>query len=139
MDLCCGYGLLSAHILHRSTDIQQIHLVEADRLALECARQNTASWPEITQYHWTDATSEILPTKLDWIVCNPPFHSGHNRDVELGQSIVLRACKSLRRGGILYLVANRKLPYEGLLQTELKQCRALIEADGFKVITGTRP
>lgn len=138
MDLCCGYGFLAAHILRQSTNIKCLHLVEADRFALDCARQNTTSWPGLTQFHWTDATTELLPDRLDWIVCNPPFHSGQNRDVELGQSIVLRACKSLRRDGILYLVANRKLPYERLLQTALTQYRTLLDVDGFKIIEGIR-
>ncbi|PJA34339.1 MAG: hypothetical protein CO187_00510, partial [Zetaproteobacteria bacterium CG_4_9_14_3_um_filter_53_7] len=45
---------------------------------------------------------------------------------------------SLKKGGILYLVANRQLPYEHVLQAELQSCLKLIEADGFKVIQGIR-
>ncbi len=138
MDLCCGYGLLATHLLRHSADIKRLHLVEADRFALDCAILNTATWPDIIQSHWIDAATETLPTELDWIVCNPPFHSGQTRNIALGQSIVLRACNSLRRGGLLYLVANRKLPYERLLQSALGQCRTLIEADGFKVIKGIK-
>jgi len=138
MDLCCGYGLLTEYILHLSTDIKQIHLLDADQLALDCARQNTAAWQDIVQYHWKDAVLESLPKQLDWVVCNPPFHSGQSRDVELGQSIVLHACQSLKKGGHLYLVANRKLPYEHLIRSELRQCQILTEADGFKVIKGVR-
>jgi len=138
MDLCCGYGLLGQYILRQSTNVAQIHLVETDRLALDCALLNTTQWQEKVQSHWTDATSETLPEKLDWIICNPPFHRGQDRDVELGQSILLRACNCLRRGGVLYLVANRKLPYERLIQSEMRQCHSLIEANGFKVIKGIK-
>jgi 16S rRNA (guanine1207-N2)-methyltransferase len=138
MDLCCGYGLLATHILAQASDIKRLHLVETDKFALDCAMQNMASWPDKIQAHWLDASTETLPAGLDWVVCNPPFHSGQSRDIELGQSIVLRACKSLRQGGTLYLVANRKLPYERLLQSELRQCRTLIEADGFKIMQGIR-
>jgi len=138
MDLCCGYGLLATHILARSSAIKQLHLVEADKCALDCAIQNTAAWPAIIQSHWMDAATETLPAGLDWVVCNPPFHSGQSRDVALGQAIVWHACKSLKQGGILYMVANRKLPYERLLQSELQQCRTLIETGGFKIIQGIR-
>jgi len=138
MDLCCGYGLLTKNILRQSTNIKQIHLLDADWLALDCARQNTAAWQDIVQWHWKDAMHDSLPKQLDWVVCNPPFHSNQSRDVELGQSIVLHACQSLKRGGQLYLVANRKLPYEKLLRSKLRQCQMLIEADGFKVIKGIR-
>jgi len=143
MDLCCGYGFLAEYILRHTTDskpvdIKQIHLLDADQLALDCARQNTTPWEGIVQYHWKDAVHDSLPKQLDWIVCNPPFHTGQSQDVELGKSIVLHACQSLRKGGQIYLVANRKLPYERLLQSELQQCRTLIEAEGFKVIQGIR-
>jgi 16S rRNA (guanine1207-N2)-methyltransferase len=137
-DLCCGYGLLSEHLLRISTEITKFHLIEADQLALACAAQNTASWNEKVETHWLDAATGQLPSKLDWVVCNPPFHTGQNRDIELGQTIVARACRSLKRGGKLYLVANRKLPYEQILNRELRGVQILAEADGFKVILGTR-
>jgi len=138
MDLCCGYGLLSEHLLRTVPGIDTLHLLEADRLALDCAIQNTLSWQEKTSPHWLDAAQDALPDKLDWIVCNPPFHTGQQRDVELGKTIVKRGCQSLKRGGTIYVVANRKLAYEALMRTELKQCQTVIEANGFKVIKGIR-
>lgn len=138
MDLCCGYGLLAEHILRTSPDIDQIHLVEADRLALECAIQNTSTWQQKVQTAWLDATSDPLPDKLDWIVCNPPFHTGQQLDIDLGKVIVQRACQSLKRGGVLYVVANRKLAYEGLMKSELQQIHTITEANGFKIIKGIR-
>ncbi|MFQ5519100.1 MAG: methyltransferase [Mariprofundus sp.] len=137
LDLCCGYGLLSEWILKHSPNVQLLHLIEADHIALECARANTQHWQTRVQLHWADAVSDPLPQNLDWIVCNPPFHSGQNRDIELGQAIVQRACQSLKKGGSLYLVANRKLPYEHLLQAGLQNCQTLIEKNGFKVFRGT--
>ena len=88
MDLCCGYGLLSEQLLKTSPDIEMLYLVEADRLALQCAGQNTKSWQEKVEPHWLDAAADPLPLKLDWIVCNPPFHRGQAQDVPLGQSII---------------------------------------------------
>ncbi|MDQ6968875.1 MAG: methyltransferase, partial [Mariprofundus sp.] len=138
MDLCCGYGLLSEYLLRTSAAITTLHLLEADALALGCATQNTDSWQQKVQAHWCDATSDELPAKLDWIVCNPPFHRGQTRDVELGQRIIRHACRALKRRGALYVVANRKLPYEALLQSELSHCQTIIEANGFKIIKGVR-
>ncbi|MBL4775986.1 MAG: class I SAM-dependent methyltransferase [Mariprofundus sp.] len=138
MDLCCGYGLLAEHLLHTSPDIDTLHLVEADQLALNCAEYNTRTWAQKIQSHWRDAAHDPLPKQLDWIICNPPFHTGQQRDVGLGQGIVQRACQSLKRGGRLYVVANRKLPYEALMHTGLKHCDTVVEADGFKIIKGIR-
>lgn len=138
MDLCCGYGLLSVHLLKNHSDIESCSLVEADRLALHCAEMNAENWKEKVESHWLDAAADPLPLKLDWIVCNPPFHTGQDRDVDLGQTIIANGCKSLKRGGKLYMVANRKLPYEAVLDRMLMQHRTLIQADGFKVLEATK-
>ena len=138
MDLCCGYGLLSVHLLQHNPDIEALYLVEADWLALHCAEKNTENWQEKVQLHWLDAAVDPLPLKADWIVCNPPFHSGQDRDVDLGQTIIANGCKSLKRGGKLYMVANRKLPYEPVLDRMLMQHRTLIQDQGFKVIEATK-
>jgi 16S rRNA (guanine1207-N2)-methyltransferase len=138
MDLCCGYGLLSEQLLKTSPDIEMLYLVEADRLALQCAGQNTKSWQEKVEPHWLDAAADPLPLKLDWVVCNPPFHRGQAQDVPLGQTIIANGCKSLKRGGRLYMVANRKLPYETTLDRMLMNHRTIVQEQGFKVIEGTK-
>lgn len=138
MDLCCGYGLLSEQLLKTSPDIETLYLVEADRLALQCAEQNTKSWQEKVEAHWLDAAADPLPpsqkTKLDWIVCNPPFHRGQDQDIPLGQTIIANGCKSLKRGGRLYMVANRKLPYEATLDRMLMNHSTVVQEQGFKII-----
>lgn len=138
MDLCSGYGLLSASVLQSSESIHQLHLVEADLFALNCAEKNCSQHATKTALHWLDATTDKLPAKLDWVICNPPFHTGHYLDVELGKNIILNGCKSLKPGGTIYLVANRKLPYEHLLRSTLKNTETVLQADGYKVIKGTR-
>jgi len=138
MDLCCGYGLLSAHLLENNPDIESLYMIEADRLALHCAEENTENWKAKVKPHWLDAATDHLPLKLNWIVCNPPFHTGQTRDVDLGQTIIANACKSLKRGAKLYMVANRKLPYEAVLDRMLMRYQTVIQTDGFKVIEATK-
>ncbi len=138
MDLCCGYGLLSVHLLENNPNIESLYMVEADQLALDCAETNGEKWKEKVQPHWLDATTDPLPLKLDWIVCNPPFHTGQARDIDLGQTIIANGCKSLKRNGKLYMVANRKLPYEAVLDRMLMRHNTIIQADGFKVIEATK-
>ncbi|MDQ6989249.1 MAG: methyltransferase [Mariprofundaceae bacterium] len=137
MDLCCGYGLLSAAILSSKPKLKAFHLVEADAFALACAQRNTEH-ADVMTYHHVDANTASLPKHMDWVVCNPPFHRGHTRDVALGQNIVSRACGALKRGGELYLVANRQLAYEKILQTQLSVVETLAVGHGFKVIYGQR-
>ncbi|OIO70348.1 MAG: hypothetical protein CO186_05385 [Zetaproteobacteria bacterium CG_4_9_14_3_um_filter_49_83] len=139
MDLCCGYGFLAVSLLARMHEsMQQLHLVDSDGLALDCARRNSEVWQEKVKHHWLDATQEALPGFLDWIICNPPFHREFQQDMALGQAIVQRACAALRKGGVIYLVANRHLPYEKLMREHLSQLDAVDVRQGFKVLRGVR-
>ncbi|MDQ7004518.1 MAG: methyltransferase [Ghiorsea sp.] len=137
MDLCCGYGLLANHIIKHNDNVSALHLVEADSLALDCAVQNTKGFAYVSTHH-LDAVHELLPKHMDTVVCNPPFHTGQTRDVELGQHIVSKACGALTHGGELYLVANRQLPYEKILHEQLRDVECLAAHDGFKVIRGKK-
>ncbi len=137
MDLCCGYGLLAAHIIKTSPEMTHLSLVEAERLALDCAAKNTAYFADVSLHH-LDAATELLPKHMNAVVCNPPFHTGQSRDVELGQTIVNKACGALTHGGELYLVANRQLPYEHILKEHLREVECLAAQDGFKVIRGKK-
>lgn len=139
MDLCCGYGLLSVEILKKYHGITHCHLVDADYSALDCADKNVQPWADKVSLHWLDASQpERLPKVSDWVVCNPPFHTGQAQDIGLGQAIVAQGCRALKRGGHMYMVANRKLPYEQVLEKHLRSYSTLIEQDGFKVIRGIR-
>lgn len=137
LDLCAGYGLLSAFILANSDDIQCLHVLEAEGLALDCARKNLAAFPQV-EYHHADASRDALPEHLDWLVCNPPFHRGQSRDIALGQVIVERGCAALKQGGEIWLVANRQLPYEMILHANLREVEQIAASDGFKVIRGKK-
>lgn len=141
MDLCCGYGLLATHVLKTSPSITNMHLVEADSLALDCAQKNVAEVmadDAVVNFHHLDAANENLPKHLDFVVCNPPFHTGQSRDVELGQTIVNKACGALTHGGELYLVANRQLPYEHILKEYLREVECVAAGGGFKVLRGKK-
>ncbi len=138
MDLCAGYGLLSAEILNTANQITHLHVVEADADGLICAQKNLACFSLPIDYHHLDAIEEKLPKHLDWVVCNPPFHRGQARDVSIGQRIVERACDSLVVGGVVYIVANRQLPYENILKAKLAAVEVIAADLGFKIIRGIK-
>ncbi len=139
MDLGCGLGYLAAKVLQGSEHIDNFHLVDVERLALDCARLNLEQFKGAQlHYHWLDAASEPLPDRLDWVILNPPFHSGYEQAIELGQKIIAAACDALKPDGKLHMVANIHLPYEGILKAHLKAFRQQDIKDGFKLIWGSR-
>lgn len=135
-DLGAGYGYLSAEVLARSSKVVALDLYEAEARALELAQRNLAAFEAKATlgYRWHDVTAG-LPEQYDFIVSNPPFHTQSRADrPDVGRRFIAVAAESLKPGGRLFLVANRHLPYEAVLNASFGQVRVVGERDGFKVI-----
>nr|WP_256474294.1 class I SAM-dependent methyltransferase [Lutimaribacter sp. EGI FJ00013] len=135
-DLGAGWGYLARVMLERP-EVTELHLVENDHSALDCARRNVDD-PR-ARFHWDDATTWRPERALDAVVMNPPFHSGRAADPGLGQSFIASAAACLAPHGRLWLVANRHLPYEAALQTHFAQVDEIAGDNRFKVLSAHRP
>ncbi|ABG30926.1 ribosomal RNA small subunit methyltransferase C, putative [Roseobacter denitrificans OCh 114] len=135
-DLGAGWGFLSAHILTRA-DVEAVHLVEAEHMALECARRNVTDPRAV--FHWADATAWTPGRKVDAVVMNPPFHTSRTADPALGQAFVRAAAAMLKPQGQLWMVANRHLPYEQCLQDSFANCFEIGGDTRFKLFHAARP
>lgn len=138
-DLGAGGGYLSACMLQRCPHIGALHLYEADRRALQLAQENMQAEVEAQSsrvvaldYFWHDVTLG-LPQRYDFIVSNPPFHSGRADQPDIGRAFIRAAAGALRPGGRLWMVANRHLPYEAELRQVFSEVHKRAEAEGFKV------
>jgi 16S rRNA (guanine1207-N2)-methyltransferase len=132
-DLGAGWGFLSDAALQKCPNISRIDLFEADARALACARANLSRHDRDIHCHWHDVTTG-LPSAYDAIVMNPPFHTGQATDVGLGRIFLSIAAGALKRGGKLLLVANRQLPYEGLLDACNLAWRKTDENQTYKLL-----
>jgi 16S rRNA (guanine1207-N2)-methyltransferase len=135
-DLGCGYGFLSVNLVKKD-GVTGLYSMDNDNRAVEaCTRNLSENGTTIpTHVFWRDATvpHADIP-KLDWVVMNPPFHTQQFEDRELGQKFCNSALKMLKSGGKLYLVANRHMPYEVLLDKAAKKVTLLTDKDGFKIL-----
>lgn len=135
-DLGAGWGYLAGQVLARCPGVAALDLYEADARALQLARDNLAAWGAGVplRFHWHDVAAG-LPRRYDAIVCNPPFHAqGAGERVDLGRAFIVAAAAALLPGGRLWLVANRHLPYEAVLDASFGSTRIVAQRDGFKVI-----
>jgi len=135
-DLGCGVGVLALALL-ALPKVTSLALVDIDRRAIEAARRNVAD-PRASFLQADLREPAPALSKLDFVVMNPPFHDGGEEDRGLGQAFVRRAAASLRRGGLLRLVANIGLPYEATLGESFDQLRRLEQSGGYKVLEGRR-
>lgn len=141
-DFGAGYGYLShAALSHPRHKIKDLSLYELDHRALTCAENNLSHFPTLPKLHlhWHDIT-QALPKErpYDTIIMNPPFHTGHAADYDLGKLFIEQAAAQLKAGGTLYLVANIHLPYEKTIHALFRSSRQLLEKDNFKVISARK-
>ena len=135
-DFGCGVGVL-AHAVLKAPKVKGVTLIDIDRRAVEAARRNVDD-PR-AEVRWADLrTGPGGLANLDFVVMNPPFHQAGLEDQALGQGFVATAAKALRRGGALWLTANRHLPYEGVLKPLFARVELRAEARGFKVFEAHR-
>jgi 16S rRNA (guanine1207-N2)-methyltransferase len=134
-DLGCGLGIL-AHAILASPKVQSLDLVDIDRRAIELARRNVND-PR-ARFFWSDVRGDLPFGTLDFIVMNPPFHEAGHEDKGLGQIFIRQAAHYLRKGGVLWLVANRHLPYERVLAPLFRRTNLSAEAHGYKVVEAVK-
>lgn len=133
-DFGCGYGYLSRAILDTAPAVKTLHCIDADRRAVNCCLKNLGDMEHTAHIsgHWMDLSVEKMQD-LDWIIMNPPFHTGKTTRTDLGQAMIRTAATSLKPGGTLYMVANKSLPYESILQERFSNVTKLAEDEGYKI------
>ncbi|MBI1417475.1 MAG: methyltransferase [Limimaricola sp.] len=135
-DLGAGWGYLAQAVLARE-GVTHLDLIEAEALALDCARLNVTD-PRAA-FHWADATRLKPAAAYDGIVMNPPFHVGRAADPALGRAFIAAAARMLTAGGQMWMVANRHLPYEAALHEHFREVTEIGGDGGFKLFHAARP
>ncbi len=135
-DLGAGWGALAPHILAHE-DVKELHLVEANITALDCARENVKDGR--VQFIWGDATTHVNVTPYDLIISNPPFHTGRKGDPDIGRAFIRAAAINVKVAGQFIMVANRHLPYEETLSQHFNEVAEIGGTSAFKVIRCAKP
>jgi 16S rRNA (guanine1207-N2)-methyltransferase len=128
-DFGAGIGLLALNVL-ASPKVIKLTLIELDRRAFDAVKRNVAD-PR-AELVWGDVRQTDLKD-LDFIVSNPPFHQDGGEDKTLGQAFITSAAAALRKSGVLWIVANRHLPYEAILAESFSKVRLVGETGGYKI------
>jgi 16S rRNA (guanine1207-N2)-methyltransferase len=139
LDLGCGTGLAGLAAARWAVD-GEVVLVDADVRAVESARRAlAASGIANGEVLLSDCGSAVLPSdpdqRFDVVITNPPFHQGVGVDYEVACQFVRDAARVLRRGGRLFLVANRFLRYGDLIQETFGDLATAYADNRYHVLT----
>ena len=133
-DFGAGWGYLALQVLARCPRVASLDLYEADARALALADENLADAKVPVHFHWQDVANGVAE-RFDAIVCNPPFHAlGRGERPDIGRAFIASAANALKPGGVLWLVANRHLPYEQALSGGFASVRIVAQQAGFKIV-----
>ena len=136
-DLGAGWGYLSHAVLARPS-VQHLDVVEAEQVALDCAARNLGGDARVA-LHWADVL--VFKPARPWgaVVMNPPFHNGRDADPALGLAFIRAAQKALAPDGVLWMVANRHLPYEPLLRELFRVVEEVTSDRAYRVFRAAYP
>lgn len=136
-DFCAGWGYIAARAAERVPALKALDLYEADHASLEAARRNLSS-VAMARFYWHDVAAEPVATRYDVILMNPPFHAARSAEPDLGQSMIQAASRALKKGGRLFMVANRQLPYERTLAATFNRHRQVFGDGKFKLFEAVK-
>lgn len=136
VDLGAGWGCLSRAVLARA-GVRRLDLVEAEADALTCARVNVVD--DRARFHWADAAAFRPESLVETVVCNPPFHTGRDADPGVGLAFIRAARGMMAPDGVLWMVANRHLPYDAALAEAFLEVEDIGRDPAFRVIRAAKP
>ncbi len=128
LDIGGGYGALSLPLLERA---QSLTLLEDDWPSVLSAQRNLG--PQASVHHSDVDEALTKSQRFTTIISNPPFHVGGLVVLETAAAFIEAAYAYLERGGQFYLVANRFLPYEPLLQARFARVHT-VAVESHKVL-----
>ncbi|MEP6833153.1 MAG: methyltransferase [Gemmatimonas sp.] len=138
LDLGCGSGGLGVTAA-RLSGTGRVHLVDADIEAVRSTRGTIeVSGQKNCNVEVSDVASAVIDERFDVVVSNPPFHVGKATNLELPLQFIRDAFEVLNPGGRLYLVANRTLPYESMIQEQFGAVTTVHDGQRFKVLSAIK-
>jgi 16S rRNA (guanine1207-N2)-methyltransferase len=133
-DVGCGYGLIGLVAAERATR-GHLTLIDVDLIACECAKENLeVQGIENAEVVLGDGLDAVPGREFTLIVSNPPFHSGHEVELDVAKRFIDRAYTALKPRGRLVLVANRFLPYPQMMAERFGSVRTLSSTNQYHVL-----
>lgn len=128
LDLGAGNGVIARAIQLKKPETE-LHLVDDSRLAVESSKLNLESLNN--QFHWNDTLENFSSETFDLVVSNPPFHFGHETNIEVSIKLFQEVAEVLKPSGRFICVANQHLNYKTHLEKIFKSVEVIAENEKY--------
>ncbi len=132
LDLGCGSGVLGLAAKSRAPTLV-VTLADSDHLAVAASARGAELAALDVRTVASDSVAKVEGS-FDAILLNPPFHEGVATSAGVAESVLRGAAERLTEGGVLWVVANRFLTHERVLEDAGLQVARAAENGRFKVL-----
>jgi 16S rRNA G1207 methylase RsmC len=130
LDLACGNGVIGEYLL-RMLPEARLTATDDSFLAVASAQLNLPA--DRATVHYADDLGALADRSIDLAVTNPPFHFGHENNIEVSLGLFRQVRRVLRPGGSFLVVANRHLNYATHLGRLFPSVETVGESEKFVV------
>ncbi|WP_218309312.1 class I SAM-dependent methyltransferase [Alteromonas antoniana] len=136
LDFACGAGVIGSYLLARYPHLK-LTMLDVSALALFCASRTLHANQQAATLIAADGLNNV-ELNVEHVVTNPPFHTGVKTDYSVTKRFINDATRVLKPQGSLLMVANRFLPYPGLLSEKFAQVQTVAQNTQFSVYLALR-
>lgn len=131
LDFACGAGVIASYLMLTYPHLK-MQLSDISALAIYASAMTLAANSQSATLHAANGLFGI-DGKVQHIVTNPPFHTGVKTDYTITKRFIDDARKMLSQHGTLQMVANRFLPYPGLLEEHFPRVLTTAQTTQFSL------
>lgn len=136
LDLACGNGILGFSAHHQQPEAE-VHFLDDNRLAVDSARRNAEDYFDEKasfSFYFEDSLEPFPNTHFDLVISNPPFHFGHENNIEVAIRLFGEVHRCLNKKGRFLLVASKHLNFSTHLENQFSSVRSVAGNKQYEVI-----
>ena len=131
LDFGCGAGVLGAVMASRHPDIE-LEMCDISAFAV-ASSQATLEANGLTGNVFASDVYSDTSKDYQFIISNPPFHSGLDTSYSATETLLAEAPKHLKRSGEIIIVANSFLKYIPIIEQAFGKCATLNKTTKFAI------
>ena len=137
-DLGAGWGYLSKEALRLNNKITRITLFENNYSAYLASKKNIDD--ERATFRWASIDNiRNLRLRFNHVICNPPFHSGRQKDIELLKSFIFYSSRLINPRGSVWMVFVSGVYFENELKEHFDNIKLLYKDKHYFVCQLLKP
>lgn len=133
LDFACGAGVIAKQLAAVATELMAC---DVSPIAIAASEITLANKPITTELHLADGIPDNAG-QFDFIVSNPPFHTGQRTDYEIAREFISNARQHLNKQGVFRVVANRFLPWPEVIESVFGNCSVIADDGRYRVYHAT--